>query len=530
VVLETEDAQGQRYEVRRILNESADVYFEGSVRPGVSIPIKDPLFFGQKELVKRGEGSERELVERLLGAKLDPVRREIQAQRRRVLDALARFDKLKDLDTIENEYQNKKKDTEFRLELFKKHGVEEQLRRQVEFNNDVVNVRRINKVVDGFIRSFETFLREQETELHVQTPLESKENEDLIKDVNSTLHKVQAIPAEARKILVEAQALGRILAEKLAELETRRETLKEDFAAIERKLSEQLQQQSGITVRPDDFVKLNAVLQKTEQALEEIAKSRIRRNALKDNLVKELKLLSELWHREFKEIEGEIKKLNRSQSALQITPEYKGDKKAFLKELQNHLRGSKLRETTLQGILTNHADFISVHEALDNICASLKGSGEVFRRYFNQAKASLLTWKVPNTFQVKYHGKDLREHSLGQRASALVLFILSQRDNDVIIIDQPEDDLDNQTIFEDVIKLIRALKKNIQFIFATHNANFPVLGDAEQVGACTFSDSHGNVKVGSIDDPTIQHAIISIMEGGKEAFARRKEIYKLWKQ
>ena len=107
---------------------------------------------------------------------------------------------------------------------------------------------------------------------------------------------------------------------------------------------------------------------------------------------------------------------------------------------------------------------------------------------------------------------------------------MSQRDNDLIVIDQPEDDLDNQTIFDDVIKLVRVLKKDIQFIFATHNANFPVLGDAEQVGACSFASEQEDVNVGSIDDPTIQEAIVSIMEGGHEAFARRKEIYKLWKQ
>ena len=112
----------------------------------------------------------------------------------------------------------------------------------------------------------------------------------------------------------------------------------------------------------------------------------------------------------------------------------------------------------------------------------------------------------------------------------MILFILGRRDNDVIVIDQPEDDLDNQTIFEDVIKLLRVLKKDIQFIFATHNANFPVLGDAEQVGACSFSGRSAEIRFGSIDDPEIQKNIVSIMEGGHEAFARRKEIYRLWKQ
>ena len=89
--------------------------------------------------------------------------------------------------------------------------------------------------------------------------------------------------------------------------------------------------------------------------------------------------------------------------------------------------------------------------------------------YFENNIETLLTWQVPNIFTIKYHGKALAHHSLGQRASALMLFVLSQRNNDVVIIDQPEDDLDNQTIYDDVIKLIRELKPQTQFIFATHN-------------------------------------------------------------
>jgi len=447
-----------------------------------------------------------------------------------VLDVMANLDKLKDLDTLEQEYQSKRKDTEFRLELFRKFGVEQQLRRQVEFNADVTHARRIVDAVDTFVRSFDVFLKEQESELAAQSKLESKENADVIADINTILDRIRKAPDSARQVLTETRNDARALREKLAELERRREALKDDFASIERKLSEQLQQAGSVSIRPDDFVKLNNELQKAKLALEEIAKSRARKNALRDELLKELKRLSDMWHQEFKQIEAEIKKLNESQTALRITPQYKGDKVAFLKELQNHFRGSKLREATLKGVLDAHADFISVYETLDAICNSLGDSGDVFRRYFNEARASLLTWQVPNTFQIEYHGKELRDHSLGQRASALILFILSQRDNDVIVIDQPEDDLDNQTIFEDVIKLVRTLKKSIQFIFATHNANFPVLGDAEQVGACSFAGRSADIQVGSIDEPGIQKAIVSIMEGGHEAFARRKEIYQLWKQ
>lgn len=530
VVVEVEDAQEQRYEIRRILNERADIYFDRELRPGVRIPLKNPLFFGQKELVKRGEGSERELVKLLLGSKLDAVRRDIVNQRQRVLDVMANLNKLKDLDTLEQEYQSKRKDTEFRLQLFEKYGVEKQLQRQVEFNADVTHAGRVVDAADAFVRSFDSFLKEQESELAAQSKLESRENADVIADINAILDRIRKAPDSARQVLTETRNDARALREKLGELERRREALKDDFASIERKLSEQLQQAGGASIRPDDFVKLNNELQKAKLALEEIAKSRTRRNALRDELLKELKRLSDLWHQEFKQIEGEIKKLNESQTALRIIPQYKGDKVAFLKELQNHFRGSKLRESTFAGVLDSHADFISVYESLDVICGDLGDSGDVFRGYFNEARASLLTWQVPNIFRIEYHGKDLRDHSLGQRASALILFILSQRDNDVIVIDQPEDDLDNQTIFEDVIKLVRTLKKNIQFIFATHNANFPVLGDAEQVGACSFAGRSADIQVGSIDETGIQKAIVSIMEGGHEAFARRKEIYQLWKQ
>ena len=140
----------------------------------------------------------------------------------------------------------------------------------------------------------------------------------------------------------------------------------------------------------------------------------------------------------------------------------------------------------------------------------------------------MLIYQVPNKYVINYRGKELQHHSLGQRASALILFVLNQHENDVIIIDQQEDDLDNQTIYEDVIKLIKELKSSNQFIFATHNANFPVLGDAEQIHSCRYSDDSIALQSGSIDSSLLQKEIVDIMEGGEDAFNRRKEIYGIW--
>jgi ABC-type cobalamin/Fe3+-siderophores transport system ATPase subunit len=112
----------------------------------------------------------------------------------------------------------------------------------------------------------------------------------------------------------------------------------------------------------------------------------------------------------------------------------------------------------------------------------------------------------------------------------MMLFLLTQDDSDLLLIDQPEDDLDSQTVYEEVVKLIRKIKPRQQFVFATHNANFPVLGDAEVVAACHAQDDAITVDAGSIDTRACQQKIVDIMEGGAEAFERRRGIYHAWKK
>ncbi len=151
-----------------------------------------------------------------------------------------------------------------------------------------------------------------------------------------------------------------------------------------------------------------------------------------------------------------------------------------------------------------------------------------FKTYFEKSITTLLTYRIPDKFDIIYKGRPLQEHSLGQRASALIIFLLTLKDNDLIIIDQLEDDLDNQTIYNDVIKILKILKNNTQFIFATHNPNIPVLGDCEQVISCNYLTEKIETSTGSIDNEFIRNAIVNVMEGGEEAFNNRKRIYELW--
>jgi ABC-type enterochelin transport system ATPase subunit len=184
-------------------------------------------------------------------------------------------------------------------------------------------------------------------------------------------------------------------------------------------------------------------------------------------------------------------------------------------------------------IVNTYADFIDMYKDEFRKLIDILNENQFidFKNRFRSNLYDLLTYQVENDIIIKFENKLLREHSLGQRASALILFLFAQKENDILIIDQPEDDLDNQTIYNDVICEIKRLKKDMQFIFATHNANIPVLGDSEMIIACQYLDDKKiQVESGSIDHRTIQEKIIKIMEGGKDAFDRRKNIYKIWER
>ena len=121
--------------------------------------------------------------------------------------------------------------------------------------------------------------------------------------------------------------------------------------------------------------------------------------------------------------------------------------------------------------------------------------------------------------------KTIETGSVGERSTAILSLLLSAG-NEPIIIDQPEDDLDNQYVYKVVVDLLRRRKFARQVIIATHNANIPVNGDAELIVVVGVEDRLGEVlDAGSIDRPEIKHLVSLIMEGSAEAFRLRRERY-----
>jgi ABC-type lipoprotein export system ATPase subunit len=123
--------------------------------------------------------------------------------------------------------------------------------------------------------------------------------------------------------------------------------------------------------------------------------------------------------------------------------------------------------------------------------------------------------------------REVARLSTGQQCTA-ILHLLLLDNPDPLVIDQPEDNLDNAFIADHIVNELRRSKTKRQFIFATHNANIPVFGDAEWIGVLHEEEGHAKLCAsGSIDTPDVKEFAASILEGGKEAFTHRREKYGL---
>jgi DNA repair ATPase RecN len=115
------------------------------------------------------------------------------------------------------------------------------------------------------------------------------------------------------------------------------------------------------------------------------------------------------------------------------------------------------------------------------------------------------------------------ELSTGQKCTTILPILLLESHNP-LLVDQPEDNLDNRYIYDTVVNAIHRVKQNRQIILITHNPNIPVLGEASAVYVLTSDGERARLaKQGSVDNCKTE--IINLLEGGKEAFIRRKDRY-----
>lgn len=524
VIINFQGNDGRDYRLERILNQTPSIYNVNGDRLECSLSavFNTPVYFGQKDLSNKKEAFESELVQRLVGSRIEGYEAIINEKALGVKNCVLELQKVQDIDARKEELDKTIKDTEQKLTFFEENGVAEKLRVQAQFDKDNKELQgRIDKIKKLQIDL--TSLAAVSSE-YWQPFIGSEDNRELFEKANKKLSELCKTTNDIKDVADNLASALQEFETIVKELKAKEESMSEDFAKIKCELNSD-------TINPDTFLRLNSVLTDSKQKLTEVGKQEELRTKLQGNLNKAIDELNEAWRQEFLALEKEINAINQVNSNLSIEVVFKGRRNDFSSHLKQLFKGTGLRDTTYQNIESEFKDYIEIYRDWDKFKKYINDNviGDVSKR-FNEELGDLLTYKVGNKISIKYKGKPLSRHSLGQRASALILFLLAQRDTDVLIIDQPEDDLDNQTIYEEVIKEIITLKSQMQFIFATHNANIPVLGESEKVIACDFEDSNSiTLEEGSIDTPSIQKAIIEIMEGGKTAFNRRKEIYNIWK-
>lgn len=140
----------------------------------------------------------------------------------------------------------------------------------------------------------------------------------------------------------------------------------------------------------------------------------------------------------------------------------------------------------------------------------------------------LYHWVLTDYFslstEISFNGRPMDKLSMGQKGTILLKIFLAEGDYP-LIIDQPEDNLDNRFIYKELVKAFRDAKKRRQIIIATNNANLVVNTDAEQIIVAEFKDNKIYYKPGSLENQETRNNIMPILEGGEIAFREREKKY-----
>lgn len=521
--------QGKDYEVRRIFGEPPKTYADSKMVPNLRpSDILCVLYFGQKDLGELGrEDRNTDLIEKFYSEDLRDVRSKTSSVADEVRDLVHKLQKQATNLGRREEFLASKAKLQESLKAFEKHKVAEKLSRQVRFNADIATVDEMMDWLSAFADELEEIRTDRTTELGEFDSLTSAENPSEINAANRALDPARTLLSEMEARRSDFSQSRRELKGLRGAIIHRRQSLDEEFATIRREIQ-------GVDLNADSFVDLQRRLRSTNLSLEELTRQEEKQRQTRTALDRALEALRAAWHTEFRSIEKKVRGLNARELPIELELHYRGNKSEFINFLKDLVRGSGVTAPTIERISEAFVDPIEIYQDIASggsrwkEVVTVASSRQKIEDRINQQLSEFLTFRIPDRLELQLHKKPLSQYSLGQRTSALVLFLLEKGDYDLLVIDQPEDDLDNQTIYSDVIRRIKELKTRHQFVFATHNANIPVLGEAEMVGSCRYGQDGLELRQGSTDHPPIQNDIIAVMEGGDEAFRLRNRIYQQW--
>ncbi len=531
IILSVVDRNGKEYQIKRILNESISIVdSENNILSiHVNSVLNNPLYFGQKDLALTRAGYEMDLLNKLVKKEDDNFSEDIKKLVDKLGDSLKNLLSVSDIPKQISNINEKSIEIEHKLKIYKEKGIDAKLKKQTACNNDLAKLDLACKNTQKIISLLEKTYNENEIENISLAKYQSQFNQDIFQEATVYTDKLVELFGSTKEVINQLKKNLEKLSMVKEKLHSRIESFKEEFAQVKREINDD-------TIDLDNYVTCQKVLTSNRNEIVSLNKILENKTRLETKVKELIDNRNEMLNNRYRKYETAIKRINESQDQLNISIEFKGNKEVFRDDLQKAFKGTGISEVKYKEISEQFSDFVAIIEDyfLDN-GKKLKGmvtdgiwakiSDKIEKNYLDYIKLN-----CPDLIKILYHNKLLSKHSVGQRASALILFILTQQDSDVIIIDQPEDDLDNQVIYKELIQTIREKKKDMQFIFATHNANIPVLGDAEKIVTTVYDGDNGKIMMdqGSIDFNGTHKAIVEIMEGGEEAFRRRNEIYTLW--
>lgn len=358
-------------------------------------------------------------------------------------------------------------------------------------------------------------------------------DEDPIADLRARFAKAEA---QIIKAADEFEAIR-------AELKARRDQVTERRVPIEARARtirleiNELQEGAGqVARRAAQLRELKAQLEALRNVMQE---RRNRMLALQERRGSILNQLEGLRQQRFEQRQEVASKLNRQLAPrIKIVMTRAGDVSAYHQVLVEALRGSGLKYSELATQISHSMSPRELLEAVElndfeevaKTCGVTKDrAARLVAHLRDSSLEELATCNLEDEaeFSLLDGGdyKDLAGISTGQRCTIVLPILLEHKDR-ILVLDQPEDHIDNAFITDTIIKALDARSDEGQIIVSTHNANIPVLGNANLVVQMASDGRLGFVKhVGELEAaPTIE-AITGLMEGGREAFQRRATVY-----
>ena len=430
------------------------------------------------------------------------------------------------------------------LKQYQEAGLEEDLREQ----SLLVREERVLDTISERVQPFRSCLGELRQELPIdRTFLSPKALEDLpgkriLSEADQVLEQLDAVLEKISKSLDSALAAAdQGIRDVRERFEVRRATVQ---AAYEKKLR-QLQKSR---VDGEEFIRLRRQiegLRPLKQRQSNLMRLEGERRENRGNLLIEWE---EAKATEFRAFERAGKRVTRKLAGrVRARVEFCGNREPLFQLLRDEIGGrlseaiNVLRKTEN---LSLPAFVRACREDADAIMAGFGIPRAQAERLAKTPDATLMQVEeldLPSTTKIELNTappheaeswQTLDQLSTGQKATAVLLLLLLESDAP-LVVDQPEDDLDNRFITEGVVPRMREEKRRRQFLFSTHNPNIPVLGDAELILGLSASGEAGagGAKVapehmGAIDARTVRELVEELLEGGEEAFERRRRKYR----